>query len=118
MGVIFERMQVMDVPPEHVVVVEINPDVIELVASTYTDYLPWLEVVQGDIWEWPKTGPKNYFDTAWMDIWANYNESFLPEMYALRRQVRRVMRPGLDRVKIWKEDELKYVKRRGTDWRL
>lgn len=98
--------------PERVVVVEIDPDVIALVAPTYA-HLDWLEIVEGDIRTYGKAGPRATFDVAWIDIWGNYNSDLLPDMFAVRRSLRRVMKPGGGRVQIWIEDLLKYYKRTG-----
>jgi hypothetical protein len=102
--------------PEKVVVVEIDPDVISLVAPTYAS-LPWLEIVEGDIKEYGGVGPKDFFDVAWIDIWGNYSLDDLDDMFSVRRSLRKVMKPGtityrkMSRVQIWKEEEIKYARR-------
>jgi len=101
--------------PEKVVVVEIDPDVIALVSQVY-EPLPWLEIVEGDIREYGKIGPRDFFDVAWIDIWQDYSTDDLEDMFAIRRSLRRVMKPGRgfcgkSRVMIWKEDELKEARR-------
>lgn len=104
--------------PERVVVVEIDPDVIALVGPTY-EHLDWLEVVEGDIREYGRTGPRDAFDVAWIDIWGNYNSDLLPDMFDVRRSLRRVMKPGQlehssdgsrSRVQIWHEGLLRYYR--------
>jgi len=74
-----------------VTVVEINPDVIALVADAYKH--PKLTVVQGDIFTWtPAKGQQ--FDFIWFDIWADICGDNLPEMARLsRRFARRLKGP-------------------------
>ena len=96
--------------PAEVVVVEIEPDVISLVAPTYA-HLPWLTIVEGDIREYGRIGAKDRFDVAWVDIWGDYSTDDLEDMWKVRRSLRRVMKPGTlghmgSRVQLWKEGEL------------
>jgi len=117
LGIAIQRIHERHIP-EKVVVIEIDPDVISLVAPTYAS-LPWLEIVEGDIWEYGKVGPKGFFDVAWIDIWGNYCLDDLDDMFTVRRSLRRVMKSGtityrkISRVQIWKEEDLRYARKNG-----
>lgn len=98
--------------PHRVFVVEIDPDVIALVAPTYKP-LPYFRVICDDIRDYARRGPPKHFDVAWIDIWGDYNTDLLPEMFAVRKSLGRVMKPGGGRVHIWREEDLKEARRRG-----
>jgi hypothetical protein len=91
---------------EKCIVVEKYQEVIDLVYPTYAS-LPWLEVVCDDVFEYGKVGPKDFFDWAYMDVWGDYGGYMLPQMAALRRSLRRVMKPGRAKVACWNEEEIK-----------
>ncbi len=66
-----------------VTVVEVDPDVIALVAPHYTDSR--LSIVNADAREW--TPPKGRrFGAVWHDIWDNICGDNLPEMHKLNRR--------------------------------
>ncbi len=73
-----------------VTVVEVNADVITLVAPFFPD--PKLTVVEGDIFDWdPGDGQ---WDTIYFDIWANLcndNEDEIADLFGLYR---RALRPS------------------------
>lgn len=74
-----------------VVVVEQSPDVIKLVASSYTND-PRVEIVNESIFEYK---PNEKFDCAWFDIWDDISGEEYPEMKKVAssfRKVRRVVR--------------------------
>lgn len=69
-----------------VTVVEIDPDIIALVAPHV--YSTRLEVIQADIFEWqPPKGQR--FDHAWFDIWPVICEDNLQEMKKLKTKFSR-----------------------------
>lgn len=65
-----------------VTVVEKSPDVIRLVASSYTDD-PRVEIVNADIFEYK---PTHRYDCAWFDIWDDISGEEYPEMKKLHRR--------------------------------
>lgn len=65
-----------------VVVVEQSPDVIKLVASSYTND-PRVEIVNESIFEYK---PNEHFDCAWFDIWDDISGEEYPEMKKLHRR--------------------------------
>lgn len=65
-----------------VVVVEQSPDVIKLVASSYTND-PRVEIVNESIFEYK---PNEHFDCAWFDIWDDISGDEYPEMKKLHRR--------------------------------
>jgi SAM-dependent methyltransferase len=70
----------------HVTVVEIDPDIIALVAPHV--YSMRLEIVQADIHTWePPKGER--FDHAWFDIWPTICEDHLEDMKKLKDRFRR-----------------------------
>lgn len=68
-----------------VTVVEKSPDVIKLVASSYTDD-PRVEIVNADIFEYK---PTERYDCAWFDIWDDISGDEYPEMNKLHRRYAR-----------------------------
>lgn len=70
---------------EHVDVVDINADIIELVGGFLKD--PRLTIHLADAYEieWPAG---TSWDLAWHDIWPTISEDNLPEMYMLRNKYR------------------------------
>ena len=67
-----------------ITVVELNPDVIALVAPHYAD-LDKLKVVQGDAQTFK---PKEKYDTVYFDIWPDISTKNLPQMQRLLRRAR------------------------------
>jgi len=65
-----------------VVVVEQSPDVIKLVASSYTND-PRVEIVNESIFEYKHN---EHFDCAWFDIWDDISGEEYPEMKRLHRR--------------------------------
>lgn len=65
-----------------VVVVEQSPDVIKLVASSYTNDSR-VEIVNESIFEYK---PNVHFDCAWFDIWDDISGEEYPEMKRLHRR--------------------------------
>jgi hypothetical protein len=111
LGLVIEILQGYTKQPTKLTVVELNPDIISLVSPTYSK-LPWLEIIQCDIKEFGKTGPNGEYDWAYIDIWGNMSQDDLPEMTAIKRSLRRVMKPGPKRISCWNEEPL----RRGQRW--
>jgi len=71
-----------DFPIDKITIVELEPDVIKLVAGTLTD--PRIEVVQGNAFDW--TPPKGVrFDWAWHDIWPLIDDEARAEWAILRK---------------------------------
>jgi hypothetical protein len=71
---------------EHVTVVELEQDVIDLVAPHYKEkYKDRLDVLQGDAFTWkPEKGRR--WDCAWHDVWDYICPDNLPEMAKLHRR--------------------------------
>ncbi len=65
-----------------VTVVEKSADVINLVASAYTND-PRVEIVNADIFEYT---PREKYDCAWFDIWDDISGEEYPEMKKLHRK--------------------------------
>lgn len=94
-----------------VVVVEKNPNVIDLVYPHVKH--PKLEMVRGDIFEWvPKKGTK--FDTIYFDIWNEINSKNLPEMRRLSIRFKPYFNSkNPDRfIDSWSRNYLRYERRR------
>lgn len=73
----------------HVTVIEQSPDVVKLVAPSYTD--PRVEIIQADILQWkPPRGV--IWDYAWFDIWDSICGDNLAEMTRLKRRFARRVR--------------------------
>lgn len=69
---------------EHVTVVEIDRDVISLVAPHYSAD-PRVEIVHADAFSWrPPRGTR--FNVAWHDIWPDICADNLPQMTRLKRR--------------------------------
>jgi hypothetical protein len=72
---------------DHVDIVELDPDVIALVAPSFQADVDEgrLTIHQGDCFtkEWPKDA---HWSVAWSDIWAEISQANLPEMAQLRRR--------------------------------
>ena len=97
-----------------VTVVELHPEVIELVGPHVAH--PKLTIVKGDAFTWKPEDDQRY-DVIWFDIWGDYSTSLLPEMGKLMRRTshwKRDRRTAL--VGCWKREELKAEKRRGCMW--
>ena len=95
---------------EHIDVVEIEPDIIKLVAPSYPD--PRVHIHEADAYtiEWPK----NYgWSVAWHDIWPDICADNLEGMGKLHRKYgKRVQWQGS-----WQRENLKARKRReGRYW--
>jgi hypothetical protein len=74
---------------ERVTVVEIDPDVIELVAPYLEErFHPRLEVVRGDALTWQPPKGRRY-SVAWHDIWDNICGDNMTEMIRLHRRYAR-----------------------------
>jgi hypothetical protein len=69
---------------EHVTVVELNQDIIDLVWPSLARYNDRLTIVQGDINEYHPG--KEKFDTVYFDIWPNISEDNLPTIAKLHRR--------------------------------
>jgi len=74
---------------ELVKVIEINPDIIELVGSHWKKrYGGRLEIVQGDALTWrPVKGA--HWNVVWHDIWPGISKENVPEMKRLHRRFTR-----------------------------
>lgn len=70
-----------------VTVVDVDPEVIELVAGQIDH--PNLRVIQADAHTWQ---PDRKFDYVWHDIWATISDTNLPEMLQMRDNYRRATR--------------------------
>jgi hypothetical protein len=91
-----------------VTIIEIEEDVIKLVAPSL-EGLP-VEIIHVDAFEWePPKGTK--FDWAWHDIWPEMCRDNLPEYAKLRRKYGRFMSQG-GRQLCWAEDVIKEHDRR------
>lgn len=101
---------------ERVVVVDINPDVINLITPHLKNTLEeqgidpdTLEVIEADLFEWrPEKGTK--FDTLWFDIWPTLCTDDLKEHARVNRIFSRYTAPGGWR-KCWASDLLKKHRR-------
>lgn len=85
LGVVVNGM-LMNKKVSRVTVIEIAPEVIELVAPHYQKkYGDRIEVIEADALTW--TPPKGVrYDIVWHDIWTHICEDNLPEMKALHRK--------------------------------
>ena len=72
-----------------VTVVEMNPDVVALVAP----YFPEVNVVTADFLEWSAL-PGVRWDTIYFDIWPTIDVDDMPEVAKLRKRYRRRLSPG------------------------
>lgn len=89
-----------------ITVIELEADVIKLVAPHYPD--PRLRVINADAWEWE---PDMKFDIAWHDIWGDISSDDLPEMAAMKRRYQRHMTgPGMQ--ECWGQEILRRDRRR------
>jgi hypothetical protein len=70
-----------------VTVVDVDPEVIELVAGQIDH--PNLRVIQADAYTWQ---PDRKFDFVWHDIWATISDANWPEMQRIRENYRRATR--------------------------
>lgn len=100
---------------ESVTVVEVNPDVIALVAHQFQD--PRVEIVQADIWEWQPPKGKRY-SVAYFDIWPELSPDNLEDYGRLKRRFARCSDYRL----CWAERFLKALKakerREDRRWRF
>lgn len=94
---------------ERVDVVELEQDVIDLVAPTLQErHGSRLRVIQGDVLQLKPTSQETGYNVIWHDIWPTLNFDNLPEMTMLhRRWVRRTAWQGS-----WGREWLRYMKRR------
>jgi hypothetical protein len=74
---------------DHVTVVEIAPEVIDLVGRHWqAKYRDQLEIIQADAFTWkPPRGSR--YDVVWHDIWPNLSADNLEEMRELHRKYAR-----------------------------
>jgi hypothetical protein len=74
---------------EHVDVVDINADVIELVGGFLTED-PRITIHLADAYEitWPRG---THWDLAWHDIWPGISDDNLPDMYRLRKKYKNLV---------------------------
>jgi hypothetical protein len=72
---------------EHITVVEINQDVIDLVAPHLVKEFGGdrLEIIHDNALTW-KPKPKTYWDFIWHDIWPSITADNLPDMIKLHRR--------------------------------
>jgi hypothetical protein len=81
------QMALLEPEVEHVLVVELEQDVIDLVAPHYLERFgrDRLEIRQGNAFDWPI--PKGArWDVVWHDIWADLRHENLREMHRLHRR--------------------------------
>lgn len=98
---------------ESVTVVEISPDVINLVEEHIREYLgeasQKLEIVLGDIWEFV---PAHKYNTMWFDIWGDYSGNTYEETKRLHKRfqkyVDRSSPPFVDSWMRWHMKELHF----------
>lgn len=69
---------------DHVTVIEKSPDVLALVAPTYSSD-PRVEIIEGDALTWA-AAPGARWDCAWHDIWNTICADNLPAMRRLHRR--------------------------------
>jgi len=74
-----------------VTVVEINQDVISLVAPAFPHSK--LRIIHEDIYKW-KPAKGQMFDTIYFDIWADFSEDTNAEAAKLRRKFSKYLRDG------------------------
>jgi len=95
---------------EHVTVIEISPNVIELVGQHYQKkFGDKLTIIQDDVftWKWPRGA---HYSVAWFDIWDNVCGDNASEMTKLKRRYAR----KADHKSCWREWE---CRRADRDWR-
>jgi spermidine synthase len=105
-----------------VTVIEINRDVIELVAPYLRTALraagrpeDTLDVIEADVFKWkPEKGTR--FDAVWLDIWATLCTEDLAEHGKLSRKFARYQEPGAFR-EAWGHGWLKRVQRHDREER-
>ena len=115
-----EYFEYLGEDPEKITVVEINKDIIDLVGPTYTNNLPWLEIINDDIFEYGKNAKlirKKYYDKAYIDVWGCISTDDLEAMTKVKKSLRPVMKPGSGRVKCWNEEFLKSQKKSNGRYR-
>lgn len=89
---------------EWVTVVEIDPDVVSLVAPHIQS--PRLEVVRADIYTWrPREGER--FDCAWFDVWETICRDNLRNM----RKLERKFKPFCGSMGFWSRDRFERGRR-------
>lgn len=81
-----------------ITVLELEADVIALVAPSYPD--PRVRIIHADCRTWK---PDRKFDWAWHDIWGDVSEDDLPEMATICRRYARHM-TARDRQMVWGRD--------------
>ncbi|SRR5258705_6024441 len=87
---------------DSVKVVEINPDVIKLVAPYTERAQPKIKVVHNDLWLF-LAGTRQRFDFVFLDIWRSTGEyEFEKTVQPLRKLAKRVLKPG-GKVMCWGE---------------
>lgn len=89
-----------------VTVLEIQPDVIELVAPCFDDER--LEIIEADAWKW-KPPAWEHFDIAYFDIWRDLDTDHLMEYGRMKRRYSRCS----DERYCWCQPELAWRKRQG-----
>lgn len=87
-----------------VTVVEINPDVIALVAPKF----PKVNVVQADIRTYK---PTRLYDTIYLDIWSIFNEDTSREAGVLKRRLKKHLITG-GWIGDWSTEAMKFRRRR------
>lgn len=102
-----------------VLVVEKNPDVIEIVEPSLLRILSKdglagkLQVVQGDGFTW--RAPRGVlFDTIWLDIWPTISQSNLPDILKLKRRYKRRLNRFYNKkswIGAWEESYLRQCER-------
>jgi len=92
----------------HVTVVELVPDVVDLVEPAVRSHVPGdkLTVVVGDIFTWT---PTEIYDTIYFDVWADICEDNLEDITRLKRRFARRHRGWMG---AWEEQHLRAVRRR------
>lgn len=95
---------------DHVTVVELEPDVVDLVEPAIRAHVPEardkLAVIVGDIFTWT---PTEIYDTIYFDIWPDICEDNLEEITRLKRRFARRHRGWMG---AWEEDHLRRERRR------
>jgi hypothetical protein len=84
-----------------ITVIELEPDVIKLVAPSYPD--PRVRIICADAYTWK---PDRKFDWAWHDIWADISTDDLPLMARITRHYQRAM-TARDRQQCWGREILR-----------
>lgn len=97
---------------ERVTVVELLPEVIELVAPYYTSD-PRVEIIHDDAFRRAKSWPRgSRWDCVWHDLWPSQLEAYLPQMAALKRSYAR--RCGWQGC--WAQEEIRADRRREREF--